>query len=144
MDVYLNSGMVLLDSGLVATSVDCCCGALCSCGDCDCAFSSPYFNPDDGLCYTHFENVCGVITYSGTVVDCGALFALETLNSSCCAPCSGSISAMNISFCNCVIPDFPFCDATCTGDGCTTPLVCDGCLRTNILEVSHQADPPCG
>ncbi len=115
-----------------------------SCGDCHCAFISPFLDSGSGLCYTHFDIDCSsVVTFSG-VVDCGALFTSSVGTNTCCSPCSGSCTDNIIDFCNYIDPEFPFCDSFadngCAGFTCEDP---ESCPSSSVGDVLGQVFDPC-
>ncbi len=139
MSVYLNDGMVLLDSGMVATSTDCCCGGPIICGDCFCVESGPFEDGMGGF-WTHNETDCeGVTIFSGaTTFD--AKFATFTQVRTCCPP-----QDPNVFTCTenavCIDPGPPkVCGFVDTGNGCDG----DDCIIAFVSQtLSNQIDPPC-
>ncbi len=133
MAVYLNSGMVLLNGGMVATDAGCCCGgggcAICQADSCCCWFSTPFEDGHGGF-WTHAENDCfGVTTYSGaTTFD--AKYRIRTQTRNCCPPESGSSTCTEGGRCD----EFDMCESFEEGD-CEDPVICTAAVTDDLTEL---------
>ncbi len=157
MSVYLKDGMVLLDSGLVATNTACCCG----CSNCDPiadALFSPTCVDDDGNCWTG-DRCSSEVPCQGEQVPCGSFYIVDR---EYCCNLDGSIGRLCQIFtfdpitCEGISdPPEPNCACdepgergdgthqvsdpwvpctTCTGLECGACCHGDGCWTTSLLE----------
>lgn len=109
MSVYLQDDMVLLDSDLVATSTDCCCGG---CTDCDNFVDHGSTCTDiDGFCHP-IQNCDG--SCSGPITPCVDIFWMTDI-----AYCATTGEGCSIQSIKCITSIDPVtCEFTQVGDNC--------------------------
>ncbi len=136
--------MVLLDSDMVATSADCCCG--CS----ECCFADGIVSPpcvdDDGNCWTGFTQCFGEDNCTpsgqcaGEIVPCDSLWRTFT-NSCCCGgpTCFQTVDPITCEFVDHCVGTDPCEPCPESGFRCGTVMVSDQCVPCGAC----CSDGPC-